>query len=130
MLKSVLIIDDDPEMRKMLSEVLTSEGYLIQTAENGQDAILACERELFDLALIDIGLPDIIGTELLKLKILQPKMSTIIITGYASVESAMKAVALKADGYLQKPFEISVLMQLLKRIEDEKISVYFTLLSG
>jgi DNA-binding NtrC family response regulator len=81
LLSNILIVDDDPEIRNMLSEVLVDQGYLVETAANGKKAIKACEKKLFDLALIDVGLPDIIGTELLKLKMIQPKMLTVIITG-------------------------------------------------
>jgi DNA-binding NtrC family response regulator len=127
LLSSVLVVDDDPELRKMLSEVLVDQGYSVETAGNGKNAIRACQNKLFDLALIDVGLPDIIWTELLKLKTIQPKMLTVIITGYPSVESAMKAVSLKADGYLMKPFEISSLLLMLKKIEDEKTYAFFAM---
>jgi two-component system, NtrC family, response regulator AtoC len=129
MLSSILIVDDDPEIRNMLSEVLVDQGYSVETAANGKKAIKACEKKLFDLALIDVGLPDIIGTELLKLKIIQPKMLTVIITGFPSVESAMKAVSLKADGYLMKPFEIPALLQMLKKFEDEKTYAFFAMVA-
>jgi two-component system, NtrC family, nitrogen regulation response regulator NtrX len=127
LLINVLIVDDDPEMRKMLSEVLGDEGYSVETAANGKDAIKACEKRLFDLALIDVGLPDIIGTELLKLKTIQPKMLAVIITGNPSVESAMKAVTLKADGYILKPFEVSVLLQMLKKLDYEETYGYLAM---
>jgi DNA-binding NtrC family response regulator len=127
LLSRVLVVDDDPGLRKMLTEVLVDQGYSVETAENGKNAIRACQKELFDLALIDVGLPDIIGTELLKLKAIQPKMLTVIITGYPSVESAMKAVSLKADGYLTKPFEISSLLHMLKKIEDERTYAFFAM---
>jgi DNA-binding NtrC family response regulator len=79
---------------------------------------------LFDVALFDIELPDIKGTELLKLKTIQPKMLTIIITGHPSIENASKAISEKADGYMLKPFEICDLLRMLKKIEDEKTNAY------
>jgi two-component system, NtrC family, nitrogen regulation response regulator NtrX len=128
MLSSVLIIDDDPEMRKMLTEVLGDEGYSVESASNGKDALKSCEKLPFDVALVDIELPDIKGTELLtKLKLKQPKMVNIIITGHPSVENAMKAVNEKADGYVLKPFEIPALLATMKRLVDEKTNAYFAM---
>jgi DNA-binding NtrC family response regulator len=124
-LNSILVIDDDPEMRKMLTEVLGDEGYAVESAENGKDAVKVCNKLPFDAALVDIELPDIKGTELLVLlKSIQPKMVNIIITGHPSIENAMKAVNEKADGYILKPFEVPVLIETLKRLIDEKTKAY------
>ncbi len=93
LLNSILIVDDDPGIRNMLSSVLNNEGYSVEVVENGKEAIKTCEKYPYDVALIDIELPDIKGTELLnRLKQVQPKMIKIIITGHPSLESAMKAV--------------------------------------
>jgi two-component system, NtrC family, response regulator AtoC len=128
LLSSVLIIDDDPEMRKMLSEVLDGEGYSFETVKNGKDAIRICGKLPFDVALVDVELPDMKGTELLtKLKSIQPKMVNIIITGYPSIENAMKAVNEKADGYVLKPFEISALLAMMKKLVEERANVYFAM---
>jgi DNA-binding NtrC family response regulator len=130
LLNSVLIIDDDAEMRKMLNEALSNEGYSVETAANGKDAIKACGKLPFDFALIDVELPDVKGTELVtKLKSVQPKMVNVIITGYPSIENAMKAVNEKADGYILKPFKISVLLETMKKLVDEKRNAYFAMLS-
>jgi two-component system, NtrC family, nitrogen regulation response regulator NtrX len=115
-------------MRKMLSEVLSDEGYSVETASNGKDAVKACEKMPFDVTLVDIELPDIKGTELLiKIKAIQPKTVNIIITGHPSIENAMKAVNQKADGYILKPFEIPVLIQTMKKLVDEKTNAYFAM---
>jgi len=65
MLTSILIVDDDAGVRTMLSSVLNDEGYSVEAVENGKKAIKACEKSPFDVALIDIELPDMKGTELL-----------------------------------------------------------------
>jgi len=84
---NTLIVDDDQEVRSTLVSILEDVGYLVQTAENGKKAISMCEQTPFDVALIDIELPYIKGTELLHiLKEKQPKMVRIIITGHPSVE--------------------------------------------
>jgi DNA-binding NtrC family response regulator len=128
LLSSFLVVDDDPKMRKMLTEVLTEEGYLVKTAANGKEAIKACQKMVFDVALFDVELPDIKGTELLKLKTIQPKMLTIIITGHPSIENASKAIQEKADGFIMKPFEIPTLLQMLKKLEDERTNSFFCML--
>lgn len=125
LLISVLIVDDDEDIRNMLSLILDREGYQVEAVKNGKDAIKTCERFHFDVALIDIELPDIKGTELLnRLKQLRPKMIKIIITGHPSLESAMKAVNERADGYILKPFEVEDLLKLIKRLLTEKTDEY------
>jgi DNA-binding NtrC family response regulator len=125
LLTSILVVDDDAGVRTMLSTVLNDEGYLVEVVENGKQAVKACEKSPFDVALIDIELPDMKGTELLnKLKRIRPKMIRIIITGHPSLESAMKAVNERADGYVLKPFEVSELLQKIRRLIEEKTNEY------
>lgn len=125
LLTSILIVDDDVAVRTMLSTVLNDEGYLVEAVENGKQAVKTCEKSSFDVALIDIELPDMKGTELLnKLKRIQPKMIRIIITGHPSLESAMKAVNERADGYVLKPFEVIELLQKIRRLLEEKTNEY------
>lgn len=125
MFTSVLIVDDDTGVRLMLSSVLNDEGYVVEAVENGKKAIKACEKTSFDVALIDIELPDMKGTELLgKLKQVQPKMILIIITGHPSIENAVKAVNERADGYVLKPFEMTELLQMIKKLQTEKTDEY------
>lgn len=109
----------------MLSSVLSNEGYLVEAVKNGKEAIKTCEKSVFDVALIDVELPDIKGTELLnRLKKMQPKMIRIIITGHPSLESAMKAVNERADGYVLKPFEVAELLEMIKGLLTEKTNEY------
>lgn len=125
LLDSVLVVDDDTGVRVMLSSVLNDEGYVVEVVENGKEAIKACEKSFFDVALIDVELPDMKGTELLdRLKKIQPKMVRIIITGHPSLESAMKAVNERADGYVLKPFEVTELLEKIKKLLAEKTEEY------
>ena len=125
MVTAVLIIDDDPGVRKMLSTVLEDAGYLIEAVAEGKDAIKACSKTPFDVALVDIELPDTKGTELIaKLKKLQPRIITIIVTGRPSVENAIKAVNEKADAYLTKPIEVTELLSTIAKLLHEKIAEY------
>ena len=126
MLINVLIVDDDEEVRNMLSSILEGAGYLIEAVENGKKAISICEKTPFDVALLDIDLPDIKGTELLRiLKVIQPKMIKIIVTGHPSIENAVKSVNEKADGYVLKPFNVVELLGLIKKCTTEKANEYF-----
>lgn len=125
MLTNILVVDDDTGVRDMLSSVLNDEGYSVEAVENGKNAIKACEKSPFDVALIDIELPDMKGTELLKrLKKMQPKMIRIIITGHPSIENAVKAVNERADGYVLKPFEVTDLLKMIARLLTEKTNEY------
>jgi DNA-binding NtrC family response regulator len=123
---NALIIDDDTEVRNTLSAILESEGYLVETAENGKKATQMCEKTPFDVALIDVELPDIKGTELLHLlKEKQPKMVKIIITGHPSIENAKKSVNEKADGYITKPFNVPELLGMIKKLIEDNTNAYF-----
>jgi Response regulator containing CheY-like receiver, AAA-type ATPase, and DNA-binding domains len=119
-------VDDDKETRNTLTAILENESFLVQTAESGKKAVRLCEKSTFDVALIDIELPDIKGTELLHmLKEKQPKMVRIIITGHPSIENAAKSVNEKADGYIMKPFDVQELLAMIKKLIDEKTNAYF-----
>ena len=125
MLINILVVDDDQEIRKTLASILEDENYLVETVENGKKAIHMCEKTPFDVALIDIQLPDMTGTELLHiLKEMQPKMVRIIITGHPSVENAAKSVNEKADAYIMKPFVIPELLGMIKKLIEEKKNAY------
>ena len=109
----------------MLSLVLDDKGYMVESVENGKKAVKACEKSLFEVALIDIELPDMKGTELLsRLRQMQPKMIRIIITGHPSIESAMRAVNERADGYVLKPFEVTELLEMISRLLTERTDEY------
>jgi two-component system, OmpR family, response regulator len=116
---NALIVDDDQEIRKTLTLILESVGYLVKSAEDGKQAIRMCETTPFDVALIDIELPDIKGTELLRiLNQKQPKMVKIMITGHPTIENAARSVNEKADGYIMKPFNVSELLEMMSRFID------------
>ena len=126
---TVLIVDDDPKMRELLTSILENASYIVETASNGKEAIKACKKFPVDVALIDVELPDMKGTKLLgALKELQPKMVRIIITGYPSIENAVTAVNEKADGYILKPFNPADLLEKIKKLIADKKNEYLTML--
>jgi DNA-binding NtrC family response regulator len=121
----ILIIDDDENIRKVLETILTDEGYSVETAETAKKGIEKSEKVFFNLALIDVRLPDMEGIELLsKLRSTKPKMRKIIVTGYPTLQNAIAAVNKGADAYVMKPFDVEKILQTikeqLKKQEEEK----------
>jgi len=121
----ILIIDDDENIRKVLETILEDEGYIVETAETAKQGIEKSEIAFYNLALIDVRLPDMEGIELLsKLRNTKPKMRKIIVTGYPTLQNAIAAVNKGADAYVMKPFEVDKILQTireqLKKQEEEK----------
>ena len=121
----IIVIDDDESIRKTLATILEDEGYSVDTAESGKEALLKTNADFYNLALIDVRLLDMEGTELLvRIKETVPRMRKIIITGYPTVHNAIEAVNRNADAYLVKPFDVSkalfVIREQLKKQEAEK----------
>ena len=121
----ILVIDDDENIRKVLATILEDEGYLVETAETAKKSIEKSEKAFYNLALIDIRLPDMEGIELLsKLRNTKPKMRKIIVTGYPTLQNAVAAVNKGADAYVMKPLEVDKILQTireqLKKQEEEK----------
>jgi len=123
----ILVIDDDESIRKTLATILEEKGYAVDTAENGREAIRKSKTKFYNLALIDIRLPDMEGTKLLtELKDGTPKMVKIIITGYPSLQNAIEAVNNGADAYVLKPFNVDSVLNTIKEHlrEQEKAKKY------
>jgi DNA-binding NtrC family response regulator len=121
----ILVIDDDENIRKVLETILEDEGYIVKTAETAKKGIEESEKAFYNLALIDVRLPDMEGIELLsKLRSTKPKMRKIIVTGYPTLQNAVAAVNKGADAYVMKPFEVDKILQTireqLKKQEEEK----------
>jgi DNA-binding NtrC family response regulator len=111
----ILIIDDDENIRKVLQTILEDEGYAVDTAETAKKGIERSEKAFYNLALIDVRLPDMEGIELLsKLRCTKPKMRKIIVTGYPTLQNAVSAVNKGADAYVTKPFEVEKILQTIK----------------
>jgi DNA-binding NtrC family response regulator len=111
----ILVIDDDESVRKSLETVLREEGYLVDVAENGREAIRKSKANFYNLALVDLRLPDMDGIELLtEMRETVPKLVKIIITGYPSLESAIQAVNRATDAYLTKPYTMENLLRTIR----------------
>ena len=119
--KSILIVDDDRTFLQTLKAILESRGYISDTAETGGEAIEKSKAKLFDLALLDIKLPDMEGTKLLTMMHENlPKTVKIMITGYPSLENAVEALNHEADAYVMKPFEPEKLLALIEEKLEEQ----------
>jgi len=121
----VLVVDDDESIRKMLATILEDSGYVVDVAKNGKEAVRKSRVRVYNVALIDIHLPDIDGVQLLtRLKPTVPRMRKIVITGYPSQQSAIEALNRGADAYVIKPFNMGrvllIIREQLRRQEEEK----------
>jgi DNA-binding NtrC family response regulator len=111
----ILVVDDDESIKNSLAAILKNEGYIVDVAESGNEAIKKSEVVLYNVALIDIRLPDMEGIELLtRMRDAVPKVRKIIITGYPSMQNAIKAVNKKADAYILKPMDLENLLEIIR----------------
>lgn len=118
---SVLVVDDDHTARRLLEEVMAKEGYGVEGAASGREAVEKAERTLFDVALSDIRMPDLDGLELLKiLKRLSPETIVIMMTAFGSIETAIEAIKEGAYDYISKPFKLDEVKLTVKRALDHK----------
>ncbi len=113
---SVLIVEDDANIRVPLSTILQQKGYKTDTAKNGKEAIQKSKAKFYNLALLDIKLPDMEGTKLLTtMHENTPKMVKIMVTGYPSLENAVEALNYGADAYVIKPVKTEKLLALIEQ---------------
>jgi len=124
----ILVVDDDENIRKVLTKILEDEGYTVESVGTAKEAIEITKRKFYNLALIDIRLPDMEGVKLLtKIRDTTPKMRKIIITGYPTLRNAIEAVNKGADAYIVKPFDMDKALnvikeQLRKQLEEKRYS--------
>jgi len=121
----ILIVDDDENIRKVLTTIFEEEGYDVESVETAKKAIERTKRKFYNLALIDIRLPDMEGIELLtRMRDATPRMRKIIITGYPTLQNAIEAVNRGADAYILKPFDmekvLATIREQLKKQEEER----------
>jgi len=113
----ILIVDDDKSILSSLSAILRREGYIIDEAETGSEAVEKTKANFYNLTLMDFRLPDIEGTQLLtQIKDTVPKMRKVIMTGYPTLSNAVESVNFGADAYVMKPF---ILGELLEKIKEQ-----------
>jgi len=117
----ILIVEDDENIRKTMKNILQQKGYETDTAKTGREAEQKAKANFYNLALLDIKLPDMEGTQLLaKLHENTPKMVKIMVTGYPSLENAMEALNQGANAYVTKPVKPEKLLALIKEKLEEQ----------
>ena len=117
----VLIVDDEHQLVEAFRKKLTKEGLEVFTALNGREALAIMKQETLDIGLFDIKLPDIDGVELLgRLREMQPTSEVIMLTGYASVDTAIRSMKLGAYDYLTKPCKLSELHSVIVKAYEKK----------
>jgi len=111
----ILIVDDDENIRRTMQTIFENEGYIVDLATTGNEAIELTQERTYNIALLDIRLPDIEGVELLNLiKDNVPKTRKIMVTGYPSMQNAISSLNKNADAYLIKPVGIESLLSTVK----------------
>lgn len=112
---NLLIIDDDEDMLETLSDILQEKGYRTETAKTGKEAITKMKEHFFNVALIDIKLPDTTGIELLRIfRENHPAIMKIIVTANATLQNAVEAVNRGANAYIIKPIDPEKLYQMIE----------------
>ena len=122
----LLLVDDDPKFLKTISERLGLRDFQVTSAHEGSQAVKAAKGGGFDVALVDLKMPGMDGTELLK--ILKKKhrfLEVIILTGHASIDSAVQCTKAGAFGYLEKPCQFETLIEMLKEAYKSRLRKKF-----
>ncbi len=117
----VLVIEDDKSMNDILVSTLTDDGHDVRSVFTGEESVDLCRESEFDLVITDVRLPGMDGVETIaELKSIQPKLRCIVITGYASEDTPVRAIRLKVDDYLFKPFSLLYFLQSVTRVLDRE----------
>jgi two-component system, NtrC family, response regulator PilR len=115
-MSNILIVDDEQSYRQLLSLVFEGDGHTIRTATNGREALAKLQEEPADVVISDVRMPDMDGIEMLEsVRESQPDLGVILMTAFASVETAREAFKLGADDFIQKPFDVEELKLIVKK---------------
>jgi CheY-like chemotaxis protein/predicted regulator of Ras-like GTPase activity (Roadblock/LC7/MglB family) len=119
--KRILVVDDEPNVVKSCARILELEGFEVQTASGGIEALALYKSENFDLALVDLRMPDMSGLEVLAaLKEYDPNATAAIFTAYGTKENAIEALRLGAREFLEKPLDAKVVVATVRQILERK----------
>jgi len=119
--KSVLIVDDERNIRLTLSQCLESMEFEIDTAENGEEVLAKLKERDFDIVLLDLRMPGMDGMEVLrKIHELRPDISVVVITAHGTIDAAIEATRLGAADFIQKPFVPQEVRELVLRVMDKE----------
>ncbi len=124
---NILIIDDEPSIRSVLRDILEMEGYVVEEAKDGIDALSKVKKNKFDAAICDIKMPKMDGMELLeRINILSPDTPVIMISGHGNIETAVEAVKKGAFDYISKPPDLNRLLITIRNALDKSTLVQET----
>ena len=116
----ILVVDDNKELREILEEYLRGDGDKVEGASNGKEALDRQNEKPFDLIITDLNMPELSGMELIKaIKHENDKTEFVIITGYASMDSAVEAIKIGAFDYIVKPFRMEELKVVVKNVREK-----------
>src|ERR1700730_14202809 len=112
--KQVLIVDDEPKLRKSLSAQRSRDGYEVMTAEDGEQGLALLKEHHIDLVITDLKMPKVDGMTLLRKALAeQPELPIVMITAHGTVDTAVEALKLGAFDYLTKPFDKEEVRQIV-----------------
>jgi two-component system response regulator PilR (NtrC family) len=115
-MSNILIVDDEQSYRQLLSLVFEGDGHTVRTAMNGREALQSLQTEPADVIVSDVKMPDMDGIEMLRaIRETQPDLGVVLMTAFASVETAREAFKLGADDFIQKPFDVEELKLIVKK---------------
>ena len=118
----VLIVEDSKPLREMLVHVLKDDGTHVDSAKDGKEALETYHSASYDLIITDLNMPEVTGIELIKrIRELDDLVEFIIITGYATLESAVEAIKAGAFDYIIKPFKVEELQVAVRNVRDKVI---------
>jgi DNA-binding NtrC family response regulator len=119
----ILVVDDEASVRELLRRGLSQMGhFLVDVASNGLEAIEKIEKDLFDLVLTDLKMPEMGGIELLKtIKGTRPELTVIIMTAHGSIETAVEAMKKGADDYITKPIDFNELLIHISKAQKQSL---------
>ena len=113
---NLLIVDDEQSYRQLLTLIFQDDGHNIRTASNGREAVALLQEEPANLIISDVKMPDMNGIELLRaVREFLPDTAVVLMTAFASVETAREAFKLGADDFIQKPFDVEELKLIVKK---------------
>jgi DNA-binding NtrC family response regulator len=117
--RSILVIDDDPDMRRLLSDLLLRHGYHVLEASNGTDAMFLVESERIDVVILDKEMPGMNGLDVLSLlRQRRPELPTIFVTAFGGQEVAEESRRRGAWFYIEKPFRVTAIVDTIQAVLD------------
>ncbi len=121
---NVLLVDDEEQFLEVLSERLETRGLKVNSVTSGEDAITQVEDKNFDAIVVDLAMPGINGIETMKrIKEKRPDLEIIILTGHATVKTGIEAMKLGAEDFLEKPVDLSVLLEKISSAKHKRMLV-------